>query len=306
MNQINDHVFQVILNNKGLKIISLLIAMILWGIVLGSRGVEVTKEIPIEIVTSNDLIASNDVPEKVTFRLSGPKAFLRAILNRPEDPIRVNLTGAKAGNITYRFFADNISLPLGVKVLGVNPPSISLKLEPQKIKNVPVKLEFRNKLPDGYVLKSSEIKPSNIKIRGPESRIDAISVINTVPIDLSEMRESAEFSAVFELSRLGVLLEGQLPRVALDISAIQANFKIKNVDLKVLSSHQAKLDTTSVTVFVRLEPNMMSQLDRTQVYAEVDLSGKNKGRYTQKVKVHLPPKVGLVKVVPDQVKVTLY
>ena len=78
--------------NMSLKLLSFLIACVLWFAVLGSRNVEVTKEIPVEIITSPDLMVANDVPDKVVFRMSGPKAFLRNILNRKEEPIRVNFT----------------------------------------------------------------------------------------------------------------------------------------------------------------------------------------------------------------------
>ena len=59
-------------------------------IVLGSRTIEVTKEVPVEIVNSAEVVPATDTPDHVTFRLTGPKAFLRAILDRREEPIRLN------------------------------------------------------------------------------------------------------------------------------------------------------------------------------------------------------------------------
>ncbi len=113
--------------NAGAKVVSVIVAVVLWVVVLGSRAVEVTKEIPILIVTPPELVISNEVPEKVLFKLSGPKAFLRAILDRPEDPIRVNLSGARAGLITYRFFADNIHLVWKVQRLKLRLMSLQSK-----------------------------------------------------------------------------------------------------------------------------------------------------------------------------------
>src|SRR5579871_4788238 len=111
-------------SNLSLKIVSVIIAVVLWFVVLGSRNVEVSKDVPVEIITPADLVVANEVPDKVTFRISGPKAFLRNILNRREDPIRVNLSSAKAGLVTYRFFSDNIQIPIGVKVLSIVPTAI--------------------------------------------------------------------------------------------------------------------------------------------------------------------------------------
>ncbi|HRK02024.1 MAG TPA: hypothetical protein PLH57_05115, partial [Oligoflexia bacterium] len=129
--------------NASLKALSILIAAVLWFVVLGSRNVEIAKEVPIEVVAPADLIVANEVPDKVSFRLAGPKAFLRNVLNRKEDPIRVNLTAAKPGLITYRFFTDNIQVPLGVKVLSINPTAIVVKLEVNRKKEIPVRLVMK-------------------------------------------------------------------------------------------------------------------------------------------------------------------
>ena len=42
---------------------------------MGSRKVDVTKEVPLELITPPDLMPSNEIPDKIAFRLSGPKAF---------------------------------------------------------------------------------------------------------------------------------------------------------------------------------------------------------------------------------------
>src|SRR5687768_2293795 len=91
-----EQVWQALTSNLGTKLISVAIAVVLWMIGLGSRNVEATKEIPLEVITPSELVPANDVPERIAFRLSGPKAFLRTVLDRKDEPIRVNLSGAKS------------------------------------------------------------------------------------------------------------------------------------------------------------------------------------------------------------------
>jgi YbbR domain-containing protein len=301
-----DRLIASLTYNSGAKIISVVIAAVLWVVVLGSRSIEVTKDIPLEIITPSHLVAANEVPEKVSFKLAGPKAFLRAILDRPESPIRVNLSGAKAGLVTYRFFSDNISLPIGVKVLSVTPASIMVKLETIKRKEVPVRLELAGHLPEGYQVTQATVKPTHVKIKGAESKIDAISEIPTQAIDLAQLKSTLTMQADLDLARQGLEVEGGIPQVFIEITPVQANFKIKNVQVRVQSKFKVKLDDPAVTVFVRIDPQSIATLDRSQVYAEVDLQDKQKGRYNETVRVHLPSHVGLVRVSPEKVKVTLY
>jgi YbbR domain-containing protein len=302
-----DQLLNLVTSNPGTKIISVIIAIVLWIIVLGSRNVEVTKEIPVEVITPADVVAGNDIPEKIAFRLSGPKAFLRAVLDRREDPIRVNLSGAKPGLVTYRFFSDNIRLPIGVKVMSINPSAILVKLEPLKRRDVPVRVELRGFPPDGYRIAKTEVHPKVVRIKGPESKVDSTTEILTLPIDISGARQAIEREAPLDLTRTSVQLEGALPRVKIDVEPASANFRIKNIDIQVRSNHRVKLDQKTVSIMVRVDPKDLASLERNQVTATVDLTGQPKGRYVdQLIKIELPENVGLVKSVPDHVNVTLY
>jgi YbbR domain-containing protein len=303
---IADSLWELLTVNVGTKIISVIIAIVLWVVVLGSRNVEVTKEVPLEVITPSELVASNDIPDKVAFKLSGPKAFLRAVLDRREDPIRVNLTGAKPGLVTYRFFSDNIRVPIGVKIQGINPPAVVIKLEQIKHKEIPVRLEIQGTPPEGYKLTSVKAVPDRIRIKGAESKVDAVAELETTPIDVSDLKQSVEKAAPFDLSRYGVLIDGSLPIAKLEIQPVAANYRIKNVDIRVTSTYKVRLDEKSVTVLVRAEGEDLKSLDRSKVFATIDLSGKAKGKYAMPVKITLPPNVNLVKVLPDKVTVTLY
>jgi YbbR domain-containing protein len=301
-----DRLLDAVSVNLGTKIISVVIAVLLWGVVLGSRNVEATKDISLEVITPPDLVVSNELPDKITFRLTGPKAFLRAVLDRHEDPIRVNLVGAKSGVVTYRFFSDNIRVPIGVKVSGINPTAIIVKLELVKKKEVPVRAEIVGIPPDGYKLLQVKVHPETVKIRGAQSHVDSVAELQTSPIDVSEMRQTTTKEAAFDLARYGIQIEGALPKVEVGIQPVSANFRIKNIDIRVTSSYKVRIEEKNVTVLVRAEPRELKSLDRSKVYGTVDLHDKPKGTFTAPVQVTLPAGVNLVKVVPDKVTVTLY
>jgi hypothetical protein len=300
------HLWRLASTHLGTKVVSIIIAVLLWGIVLGSRNVEVSKEVPLEIMTSSDVVASNEIPDKIAFRLSGPKAFLRSILDRREDPIRVNLLGAKPNLVTYRFFSDNIHLPIGVKVLSINPTAILVKLEYLKRRDVPVRVELRGSPPDGYRIVRAEIKPEILRIKGPASKVDALTQVSTIPIDVSTLKQSQEKEVALDLTRYGVQLDGELPKVLIEVAPVTANFRIKNVDIRVLSFYKVRIEEKNVTVLVRAASSDLQSLDKTKVYGIVDLSRRPKGKYNEPLKVVLPKNIELVKVLPDQVHVTLY
>lgn len=301
-----DFIWDLFTSNIGTKLISIGIAIVLWVVVLGSRNVEATKDVPLEVIAPPELVVGNDLPEKISFRLSGPKAFLRSVLDRREEPVRVNLVGAKPGLVTYRFFSDNIRVPIGVKVLSINPTAILIKLETVKRKEVPVRAEIQGIPPDGYKLTGIKVHPGQVRVKGAESRVDSITELKTVPIDISDMRQTTDKEAAFELEHYGVSLDGRTPTVSVGVEPVSANFRIKNIDIRVSSSYKIRVEDKNVTVLVRVDPKDLKNLDRTRVYGEVDLRGKPKGTYTVPVKIVVPANVSLVKAVPDKVSVTLY
>lgn len=293
--------------NLSLKIVSVIIAVVLWFVVLGSRNVEVSKDVPVEIITPADLVVANEVPDKVTFRISGPKAFLRNILNRREDPIRVNLSTAKAGLVTYRFFSDNIQIPIGVKVLSINPTAIIVKLEYVKRKEVPVKLLTKNEAPAGYRITRLDLLKTSVRLRGAESRIDQVVEAPTVPVDLAQVRDSGDREVSVDLSRLpGILLDDDLPKIHFETTQSTANFRVRNVEVKVQTNRKYSVEPKDLTVFVRCSPEELKALAPSKVYAVADLRGKGAGNYEVPVSVQLPSNIKFISVLPTKVKVSLH
>ena len=73
-----------------------------------------------------------------------------------------------------------------------------------------------------------------------------------------------------------------------------------------VSDRETKIEEKVVTVLVRATSKDMESLDRSQIFAEVDLTGKEKGKYIESIRVTLPKEMGLVRVIPEKVHVTLY
>ncbi len=296
----------LLVNNLATKLISLVVAVVLWVVVLGSRNVEVSKEVPVEVLTPSNMVVANEVPEKLTFRLSGPKAFLRALLDRREEPIQVNLVGSKPGLVTYRFFSDHIRVPIGVKVLSVSPASILIKLEQIRRREVPIRIVTEGELPEGLVMKSLTASPETVTIKGPESRIDGITEVPSVPLRLAEVRSSFERELALNLNGLGVQLEGDLPKIRGEIEGLGANFKIKNIEVRVITSYRTKVVPPVVTAWVRATPEELKRLSRSKVFASVDASDLERGTHEVSPVLALPENVTPVRVSPEKVKLTLY
>jgi YbbR domain-containing protein len=289
----------------GLKFLSILIGITLWVVVFGSRTIEVTKEVPFEVVMSDDQILVDPVPDKVLFRLTGPKAFLRSITNRIEDPIRANIKELKTGIFTHRVYSDSIKLPLGVKVQAITPNVIQLRVEELKRKMVSVKLVTTGEVASGFKVVRTEVLPPQVRIKGPKNRISSLTVLPSLPVDISNLRETTIVPLAFDFKALGLEPDSSLPELNVEIQGKGQAFRVRHVPLKIRTTGKAKSDDEEVTVIVRTDPADNVKIDGEQVKAEIDVRDMPDGEFLKWIRIQLPEKVHLVRVIPPLTRVVV-
>jgi len=299
--------------NLGTKVIAVVIACVLWAIVIGSQSIEVTKEVAIDVRTATDAVTSNEIPERVSFRMQGPKAFLRAVLDRREDPILINLTSARPGLVTYRFSPDNIAVPIGVKVLGVQPAAVLIKIEALKAKELPVRLEMRGALPPGVRLVRAEVLPGRVVVKGPESRIENMAELLAAPVDLSEVRESGTRELLLDLERQRLEIVGLAPKARIEVASVPKGkgdreevFRLKAVPVTVTPKGLGTVAEGAVQVWVSGPKELIAKLNEGNVQVSVSASGRPTGTITVVPNVLLPSGVRLVKTVPAKVTLKIH
>jgi YbbR domain-containing protein len=286
-----------------LKALSFFVAMTLWVVVFGSRTIEISKEVPFEAVVGEDQILVDPVPEKITFRLAGPKAFLRSINNRIDDPIRANVKDLKTGSFTHRIFSDSIKLPLGVKVLSISPNVIQLRVEEMKRKSVSVSVETVGALPDGLRPMKLELLPPVVRIKGPKNRVQMISSLSTVPVDLSGIHETTVIPVAFDFKSMGIDPDSPLPELNVEVQGKGTVFKVKHIPVKVRSTGKAIVQDEEVTLIVRSEGHDFMRVEADEVAASIDVRDMPSGEYQRWIKVQLPERMHLVRVIPASTRV---
>lgn len=301
---------QWLTHNLWLKLVSVVISVIIWMIVIGSKKIEVTKDIPIQILKAPDVVIANEIPEKVLLKLSGPQAFLRGLLDRTEPPLKINLTGVRPpALVTHRLQAESIRLPLGVEVQAVQPSAILIKLEQAVDKEVRVRLDLTGGPREGFQLVRSEVTPSTVIIRGAEARIGKVDEVATLPIDLSRIRGSYRGPVDLDLGTLGSALVGERPRVLIDVRPLTPNSRLRNVPVSLVQSPSAPtrvdIQDATVVLLVRSE-NPDAPIAAESIKVEVEVEGLGPGNYRLSPQVTLPKDVYLVRTIPEQIHVQIH
>jgi YbbR domain-containing protein len=170
--------------NASYKIVALLITLILWVIILGSKEATVVKMVSTDYLFPKDMVIVNSVPHEVAFRISGPRLTLKRF-SESEEPLAIDLTSALEGLTTIRIHPDSIDVPPGLHVVSVSPATITPRLERLITQAVPVAANLTGDPPRGRRVVSVTVTPALWEVAGVRSLVENVKFLKTEPIDLT-------------------------------------------------------------------------------------------------------------------------
>lgn len=189
-----DFLRRYVFHNLGLKLLSLLIAVLLWMAVAREPMAEVAITVPIEFHNAPDNleISSESIPQ-VQVRERGPSGVVHD-LGPAEVHAVIDLRSATPGEHTYDLTPNRIRAPRDVQTLQVIPSQFRISFDKHASKTVKVLPRVIGTTAPGFSLEDVTVEPSTVTIAGPEKRVDAINSVITDPVDASGVMGSATFS----------------------------------------------------------------------------------------------------------------
>lgn len=109
-----------LMENGSYKAVALVVALVLWMTMQGRRDTVLTREMEMQVLLSPHLAITNPIPQVVKVEVSGPRVALKRLAER-RDPFTVDLGQAQPGRQLVKLTKDSLNLPLGAKVLAIQP-----------------------------------------------------------------------------------------------------------------------------------------------------------------------------------------
>ena len=187
---VRDLLRRAFLDNAALKLVALLLSLTLFIVVRGDRDTSISFFLPVAYTETEGRVMTSRPIDSVRVTVSGPWTRVRKFDERQVEPLHVDLSKLSDGE--YVFAEDLIQLPPGLRVASINPPSVRLSFEERAAKVVAVKPEFDGQLARGYSLGEVSVTPSHVTVRGPKSVVDAMSEVQTRPINVEGLTQGGE------------------------------------------------------------------------------------------------------------------
>jgi len=182
-----------VVQNFGLKAVSLLLALGLWLAVARDPTAEVAVTVPIEFrhIPENLEISSERIPE-AQIRVRGPERLVRRL--RPVDVhAEIDVGAAKPGERTFDLTERHVQRPNDLEVVQIVPGQVHVAFDTRLTRQVDVRPRVTGTFAAGYRIAQVLSDPATISITGPRQHVEAVEAATTDPIDASGTIERATF-----------------------------------------------------------------------------------------------------------------
>ncbi|GBE05302.1 MAG TPA: YbbR-like domain-containing protein [Nitrospirae bacterium] len=195
-----------ITTNPWLKLISLVLAIVLWLFVVSKGRTVVIMDVPVGLRNMPAGLELVEGPETISVYVEGRERLLKK-LGKGDIRFVIDLNDVKEGDNLFSVSDADIELPKVFAVKKILPGTIKLTVEEKAVKNVPVRPIIVGLPANGYVVGGIRVSPGKIRINGPKSVIAKVYSIKTEPIDITGTTESFRVSAALNISRENVMTD---------------------------------------------------------------------------------------------------
>ena len=216
------------------KLLSIILAVILWAYITNTRSGDLRFNIPIDFrnIDSN-LVVSKVSQKTATVRVSGPKDDLKNVSAR-DIIVYVDLNRVNEGEYAdykIEFIRNEVPEGIDIKII---PDEIKVLAERKISREVKIVPKFSGNADKGFYTGEADIVPETVTMRGAASLINGIDLLYTEDISLEGARDTVQRKVNIEKP---------------DIDNVEYSPESVTVTLPVISS--SDLEKTEIPISVR-------------------------------------------------------
>ena len=271
-------------NNIGLKLLSLLLALLLWLTVMNVEDPTVTKtisDIPVQIV-NDDVIKSRgygytiESGEKLDIRIKGRRSVVdhitaddftatadfSSVSSMKMVPIEVNCTDEHAAEMTWTARTD----------------SMAIILENEETASKSIRLDKTGDVKEGYYLYECSTDTSLVSVKGAESQVANVKEV-VAQVDISGLKDSTDMELpVYAVNSEGERIDAKKITLVPDTIKVHITINpIKEVPLSVRTNGEpaqyhyiGEIEYAPQQIQVTAEAEVLEKLTALEVDVSVD------------------------------------
>lgn len=297
--------------NWTIKLACLLLAFAVWQGIRENTSYEVVvSDVPVAITAGPGLAVLDQSTDVVSIRFRGSRDDIRFI-SRDQVSLEMDVSDRSDRlRQTVKFTPRYVKAPSRAHAVLFNPPDITVTIDREVERDLPVKVELEGTLPEGIQLEQVVCDPAAVRIRGAERRLLDLEQVHTVPVSLDGRYNS--FKTHVNIAANGQPWESDPDRVSVEVSLVE-RFITRRVEQNLVRPLLASDDTRvvrirpeRVNVVLKGSPQRIETLNTRDVYTYIDCTELTEPTdYEVPVRVDIPLGIQVEKIEPSVVKVTV-
>jgi YbbR domain-containing protein len=303
--------FEKTIENWPVKIIALALAIFI--VVLHQVNMQQQRffSAPLRVQQNSMFVPSGPVPANVRISIRGSSDAIYPVMESDIeayiDLTRYTSKGAYRAPVQIR--RTGTALSAGTIEIRVEPSEISVEVDANISKYVPIVPLIHGEPASGFVLLSHTLEPSQVQIEGPAEYANTVTSIRTAEIDITG--RSDDFSLSVTIASPGNYITINGGNTVQFSAAIRANIITKSFDMPVTIQNlapglDAKLATTEGSFSLQGRSDIINNYTPLAGSLFVDLGGfAEPGDYRANLYITPPSGMVLQSVEPAQVDVQI-
>jgi YbbR domain-containing protein len=183
----------LVTRNLGWKLLSLAIAVVVWGVVANEPELSTFTTAGIEYKNlPDDMEISSDPVSSVKLELRGPSGQLRALGDSASPEVVLDMSDVRSGERTFPIGDGDVHLVGGVHLVRAIPSEVRFRFERHADRTLKVTPRFRER--GGYEVADFSVKPDTIKVAGPASHVEVLDTVLTDQVNVPARAGSFEYA----------------------------------------------------------------------------------------------------------------
>ena len=267
--------------NASYKVLAVVLAVFVWFLARKS-GEPIQMSFYAPVVFKNvspEFQVTSDPPQvNIVVHTNSRDSF-----NPQEIQAVLDLDKAQEGTLSYVLTENHILSPVKVEITRIHPSQITVRIEELIEKSFSIKSRYQGTPKKGYLLGDIKIVPDTLTMRGPRSVLEKMDHISAHEIELEGLNESATMRVELDLPGGNVqIIHQNVDFYTAEVTIISLPIKkrFENVTVYLRNvDYVSVINPKTFNVFVEGPEYLIRELDRDEIFGEIDLSTYEPGNY---------------------------
>lgn len=304
-------VWGIISRNWMMKLLCLVMAFAVWQAVRENTSFEmIISDVPVTVTAGEGLAVLDQSADTVSIHFRGARDDIRFI-SSDQVEVQVDISGNKNSlRQTVKFSPRYVKAPSRAHVVQFSPAEITVTVDREVERVLPVKAVFDGELPPGIQMEKSLCTPATVNVRGAERLLSGLEQIRTAAVSLDGRHNS--FKAYTAVASAGQPWIVSPERVMVEAFLVErvALRKIENCEVRPMlasdDTRVVKIRPEKAAVTLRGSPQRIAEMNERDVYTYIDCTElTDPADYEVSVRADVPAGLQVEKIEPAAVQVTV-